>query len=200
MCPGGEVINSSTEEGYFAVNGMSYYARNGQNSNSAVVVSVGTDDIPGGALAGVEFQRLWEKRCFELSQGPGVPAQRVEDFFAGRAGKGFGAVKPSIKPFAHASDLNGCLPEFVALGLKKGIQDFARMIRGFDAPDAVLTAVETRTSSPVTIPRGENLAAIGIKGLYPAGEGGGHAGGIVSAAVDGLKIAQAIIEEYKPCY
>lgn len=200
MCPGGEVINSSTENGHFAVNGMSYYARNMQNSNSAVVVTVGTDDLKDDPLSGVEFQRQWEKRCFEISDGRGLPAQRLEDFYKNETGKGFGIVKPSIKPYARPSDLNICLPVFVADGIKKGVLDFARMIRGFDMPDAVLTGVEMRTSSPLTIPRGEDLTARGVEGLYPAGEGGGHAGGIVSAAVDGLKVAQAIIEKYKPCY
>ena len=200
MCPGGEVVNSSTENGHFAVNGMSYYARDMQNSNSAVVVTVGTDDLNSDPLSGVEFQRQWEKSCFELSDGKGLPAQRLEDFYKKAKGKGFDTVLPSVKPYACSSDLNACLPEFVAEGIKKGLRDFARMIRGFDMPDAVLTGVETRTSSPVTIPRDENLTAAGIEGLYPTGEGGGHAGGIVSAAVDGLKVAEAIIEKYKPCY
>lgn len=198
MCPGGEVINASTEDKMTTVNGMSYYSRAQQNSNSAIVVTIGTDDLAEGALSGVDFQRKWERLCFDISHGAGAPAQRAEDFIAGRVSKSFGAVLPSVKPYAEAANLNACLPEFVAQGIKKGLQDFSRRIKGFDMPDAVLTGVETRTSSPVTILRDESYEALGFAGIYPCGEGAGHAGGIVSAAVDGIKIAQAIIQRYKP--
>jgi len=200
MCPGGLVINASSEEGHTAVNGMSYYKRDLENSNSAIVVTVGTDDIPGDELAGVEFQRRWEKACHAAAGGYGAPCQRTEDFLKGRKTKSFGIVQPTIKPCAAAADINECLPGFVLQGLKSGIEDFSRKLKGFNMPDAVLTGAETRTSAPVTIPRGDSLEAVGVKGLYPAGEGGGHAGGIVSAAVDGLKVAEAIIGKYKPHY
>ena len=199
MCPGGEVVNSSTEEGATAVNGMSFYSRAAQNSNSAVVVSVGTDDLTADALAGVEFQRHWERLCFGLGGGRGIPAQRLEDFLDGQAqSNSFGMVRPSVRPYATPADLNACLPEYVSAGIKAGLKEFGRQVRGFDMGDAVLTGVETRTSSPVTFPRTATYEAEGFPGVYPAGEGAGHAGGIVSAAVDGLKIAQAIIEKYKP--
>jgi uncharacterized FAD-dependent dehydrogenase len=200
MCPGGVVINASTEAGRTAVNGMSFFTRAGQNSNSAIVVTVGTDDLGPDALAGVAFQRQWEGACYALAGGAAAPVQRVEDFIKGIASGGFGPVLPSIQPYAKAADLNACLPDFVAAGIKAGIADFSRRLRGFDLPEAMLTGVETRTSSPVSIPRDENYEAIGCAGLYPCGEGAGHAGGIVSAAVDGLKVAQAVIEAFKPDY
>lgn len=200
MCPGGEVVNASTEQGMTAVNGMSYYERKGQNSNSAVVVTIGTADMEEHPLAGVQYQRQWEKACFSLSPGGAAPAQKLIDFMQNRQSTGFGAVQPSIKPCAIPADLNACLPGYVTEGIKKGIADFARQIRGFDMPDAVLTGVETRTSAPLSMPRDDAYQALGHAGIYPCGEGSGHAGGIVSAAVDGLKTAQSIIETYKPCY
>lgn len=194
MCPGGEVICSATEQGAVAVNGMSYYARDAQNSNSAVVVSVGTADFEPGALGGVEFQRRLERAVF--TQGFGAPAQSVGDFLAGRASKSFGEVKPTYMPYTYFKDISECLPPAVSRALKEGIAGFGKQMKGFDMPEAVLTGVETRTSSPLRILRGADLQAQGISGLYPAGEGAGYAGGIVSAAVDGIKCAEALMREY----
>lgn len=195
MCPGGEVICSATEEGGVAVNGMSYFSRGAENSNSAVVVSVGPEDFGHETLAGVEFQRRLERAAY--AEGYGTPVQTFADFIAGNASQRFGSVTPSYRPYTHFMDLNECLPGYVAAALKEGITRFGRQIKGFDMPDAVLTGVETRTSSPVRILRGANLQAQGIAGLYPAGEGAGYAGGIVSAAVDGMRCAEALMSAYR---
>ncbi len=196
MCPGGEVICSATEPDGVAVNGMSYYARDAVNSNSAVVVSVSPADFESGPLGGVLFQQRLERAAFALAKGEGAPAQTLRDFLDGRPSRRFGGVMPSYRPAAVPADLNVCLPRFIADGLKAGIKDFDRKLKGFAMPDAVLTGVETRTSSPVRLPRSADFAAEGIGGLFPAGEGAGYAGGIVSAAVDGIKCAQAILSQY----
>ncbi len=196
MCPGGEVICSSTETDGVAVNGMSYYARNMENSNSAVVVGVSTADFGSGPLGGVGFQQRLERAAFSLSGGQGAPAQTLRDFFNGSASKQFGSVQPSYRPHAVPADLHGCLPPVITNALKEGLADFDRKLSGFAMPDAVLTGVETRTSSPVRLLRGSDCQAQGVCGLFPAGEGAGYAGGIVSAAVDGIKCAQAMISLY----
>lgn len=195
MCPGGEVICSSTEEGGMALNGMSYYARSGENSNSAVVVTVRPEDFPGGALGGVEFQRSIESAAF--FSGYAAPVQTFGDFINGVESKKFGEIKPTFYPNTVFFDLNCCLPSFVSEALKTGIRDFGRKIKGFDRPEVLITGVETRTSAPVRILRSEDYQAQGISGLYPAGEGSGYAGGIVSSAVDGIKCAYALMKEYK---
>lgn len=196
MCPGGEVVCSSTEPGGVAVNGMSYYARQGENSNSAVVVSVGTSDFESGALGGVAFQRHFERAAYNLTGGYGAPVQIVGDFLSGSATQHFGSVKPTYQPYTRSSNLQACLPPYVADALKMGLADFGKKLKGFDMPDAVLTGVETRTSSPVRLIRSTNLQSEGIYGLYPAGEGAGYAGGIVSAAVDGIKCAKALMQTF----
>ena len=198
MCPGGEVINSSCEDGCVSVNGMSGYRRDAQNSNSAVVVTVSEQDMPGGILAGIELQRHWEKICYRAAEGYGAPAQRLEDFFTGKISSDF-PIAPSIRPYAKKTDLNDCLPAFLTQALKQGLHEFGRMFRGFDCPDAVLTAIESKTSACVRILRDENFQSSRL-GILPAGEGAGYAGGIVSAAVDGLKIAESIITRYRPDY
>ncbi|MEZ4358259.1 MAG: FAD-dependent monooxygenase [Eubacteriales bacterium] len=200
MCPGGEVINSSCEEMAVSVNGMSHFARDMENSNSAVVVTVNEEDMDKSPLSGIELTRKWEKVCFDMAKGYGAPASRLEDFLIGRAGKHFGAIKPSIKPYAKLSNVSECLPDFITHSLCQGIKAFGKSFRGFDDGDAVLTAIESKTSSPVRILRGEDYQSVSLKGFFPAGEGAGYAGGIVSAAVDGLKIAEYIIRNYKPCY
>ncbi len=194
MCPGGEVICSATERGALAVNGMSYYARDAENSNSAIVVSVGPHDFAAGPLGGVEFQRIFERAAY--SQTFAAPVQTVGDFLHGRVSTGFGDVTPSYRPGTYFKDLGDCLPEAVSGALKAGITQFGRKMKGFDTPGAVLTGVETRTSAPVRILRGSGLQAEGIKGLFPAGEGAGYAGGIVSAAVDGIKCAEQLMSIY----
>ena len=194
MCPGGEVICSATEPGGLAVNGMSAYARGGKNSNSAVVVGVSTDDFMPGPLGGVAFARRWERAAYR--NGFAAPVQTLEDFFAGRVGGSFGEVRPTYRPRTEPANLRECLPDFVAEGIAAGLRDFGEKLKGFDRPDAVLTGVETRTSSPVRMLRGQDFQAEGIAGLYPAGEGAGYAGGIVSAAVDGMRCAEALMRRF----
>ena len=196
VCPGGEVINSSTEPDGVAVNGMSWFARDGENSNSAVVVAVSPADFEPGILGGVEFQRRWERESYRLAGG-GVPAQTLGGFFDGKATAAFGEVHPSFMPYVTGADLHECLPDYVSAGIEAGLRDFGRKLKGFDMPEAVLTGVETRTSAPVRITRDAGLQALGAAGLFPAGEGAGYAGGIVSAAVDGIKCAEALMRQFK---
>ncbi len=199
MCPGGEVICSATEPDGVAVNGMSYYARDGENSNSAVVVAVSPADFEPGALGGVAFQRRMERAAYALAGGGfAAPAQTLGDFFAGRATRAFGGVTPTYRPRVTGADLHECLPDFVAAAIAEGLRDFGRKLKGFDSPDAVLTGVETRTSAPVRLVRDASFQAEGVAGLFPAGEGAGYAGGIVSAAVDGIKCAEALMREFAP--
>ncbi len=199
MCPGGLVVASASEPNSIVTNGMSYFARDLENSNSALVVSVGPEDFGSEhPLSGVEFQRKWERLAYSIAGGNGTaPVQRLEDFLNGTASSAFGAVKPSYTGGTAFADINLCLPEFVTSCMKDSIYYFDRKLKGFGMGDAILTGVETRTSSPVRIPRSdETFEALGILGLYPAGEGAGYAGGIVSAAVDGIRIAEQIIKTY----
>ena len=198
MCPGGEVVCAATEPGGVAVNGMSYYKRDGENSNSAVVVSVAPNDFDAGVLGGVAFQRRFERAAYTLAGGFGAPVQRVEDFLAGRVSTGFGAVTPTYRPYTVMADLAGCLPSFAADALKFGITRFGQNLAGFNMPDAVLTGVETRTSAPVRILRQADGQSVTVGGVFPAGEGAGYAGGIVSAAVDGMKTAEALMRIFAP--
>ena len=197
MCPGGEVINSSTEPDGIAVNGMSWYARDMENSNSAVVVGVSPSDFESGPLGGIAFAQRLERAAFALTGGGGAPAQTLRDFFDSKATSQFGRVTPSYRPYAVPSDLHACLPPVITDALKAGLSDFDRKLKGFAMPDAVLTGVETRTSAPVRLPRNDDCQAQGFTGLFPAGEGAGYAGGIVSAAVDGIKCAEALMSLYK---
>lgn len=199
MCPGGVVVASASEMDTVVTNGMSEFARDKENANSALVVSVHPGDFGSSyPLAGIEFQRKWEKLAFEVGGSDNsAPIQRLEDFIYGRSSGAIGSVKPSYTGKTRVSDINSCLPDFVTGPMKESISYFDRKLKGFGMPDALLTGVETRTSSPVRIPRGETLEAEGVKGLYPAGEGAGYAGGIVSAAVDGIRVAEQIIRTYK---
>jgi uncharacterized FAD-dependent dehydrogenase len=194
MCPGGQVIAASSEEGGVVTNGMSLHARDGVNANSALLVGVGPRDLGGEhPLAGVDFQRRWERLAFELGgRGYKAPAQTVGNFLVARAGKRLGGVAPSYAPGVVPQDLRGCLPDYVCAAMVEGIQVFDRKLRGFNDPDAVLTGVETRSSSPVRLLRGPDMQSVSLPGLYPAGEGAGYAGGIVSSAVDGLRVAEAV--------
>jgi hypothetical protein len=193
MCPGGTVVAAASELGGVVTNGMSQYSRNERNANSAIVVGITPADYPGDVLAGVDFQRRWEERAFTAGGGTyAAPAQRVGDFLAGRPSTAPGAVIPSYTPGVHWTDLSACLPDYVVTALREALPAFDRKIRGFAMDDAVLTGVETRTSSPIRIKRGEDLQSINTRGLYPAGEGAGYAGGILSAAVDGIKAAEAV--------
>ncbi|MEL7602375.1 MAG: FAD-dependent protein [Bacillota bacterium] len=201
MCPGGHVVAASSQEGEVVVNGMSDRARNGKNANSAIIVQVGPEDFGYGPLDGVRFQRELERAAYLAGASNGVycaPAQRLEDFLAGRESKSFGDVKPTYRPGVTMHRLDTLLPDFVANGIRDGIAGFSRQLHGFDLPDAVMTAVESRTSSPVRILRDERGEAAGAPGLFPVGEGAGYAGGIVSAAVDGMRAAERIAARYKP--
>ncbi len=192
MCPGGEVIASGSEEGGIVTNGMSCHARNGANANSGLLVGVGPEDY-GDAhpLAGVAFQRRWEQAAFALAGGGHrAPAQLVGDMLRRRASTGLGDVRPTYRPGVVLADLRECLPNYVTNAWREALPVFARRIRGFDMPDAVLTGVETRSSSPVRIERDEDHQSTSLRGLYPAGEGAGYAGGIISSAVDGMRAAE----------
>jgi uncharacterized FAD-dependent dehydrogenase len=196
MCPGGTVVAATSEAGRVVTNGMSQYSRNERNANAALVCDITPADYAAygeGPLAGVALQRHWESRAFELGGGDyTAPAQRIEDFRAGRATQALGDVTPSYQPGVHLTDLSTALPDYAIAAIRAAIPIFARQIRGYALPDAVLTGVETRTSSPIRIRRDtEHLQSLNTQGLYPAGEGAGYAGGILSAAVDGIKVAEA---------
>ena len=197
MCPGGTVVAASSEPERVVTNGMSQYSRNERNANSALVVDVRPDDFFDDAqknpLAGIDFQRHWESRAFAVGGGDySAPAQRVGDFLAGRASTHLGEVQPSYTPGVKPANLADCLPDYVVAALREALPAFARQIRGYDLADALMTGVETRTSSPLRIRRGEDFQSVNTVGLYPAGEGAGYAGGIYSAAIDGIKVAQAV--------
>ncbi|WP_421989010.1 NAD(P)/FAD-dependent oxidoreductase [Roseococcus sp.] len=193
MCPGGTVVAAASEEGRLVTNGMSQYSRNERNANAGIVVGITPEDYPGGPLAGIAFQRHWEERAF-LAGGStyAAPAQRVGDFLAGRASTHLGEVAPSYRPGVTPTDLSTCLPDFAVAAIREALPAFDRDIPGFSLGDAVMTGVETRTSSPVRIERGEDCQSLSVAGLFPAGEGAGYAGGILSAAVDGIRVAEAV--------
>lgn len=197
MCPGGEVVPASSEEGCVVTNGMSLYARSSTNANSALLVGVDPADFGSShPLAGVEFQRKWERLAFTLGGGNyNAPAQLVGDFLAGRTSTEIGSVAPSFRKAVTLANLKQCLPPYVIETLKEAIPELDKKLRGFAMPDAVMTGVETRSSSPVRIVRSENYEAE-VGGLYPAGEGAGYAGGIISSAVDGIRAAEAIASKY----
>jgi len=194
MCPGGQVVAATSEPGCVVTNGMSQYSRAERNANAALVVNVAPADFGGSSvLAGVEFQRQWERRAFELGgSNYDAPAQRVGDFLAGRPSEQLGAVPPSYQPAVKPTDLSSALPDFAIAALREAIPAFDRQIRGYALPDALLTGVETRTSSPLRITRDSDYQSLNIRGLYPAGEGAGYAGGILSAAIDGIEVAEAV--------
>jgi len=195
MCPGGTVVAAASEPGRVVTNGMSQYSRNERNANSAIVVSISPEvDYPGHPLAGVAFQRDLEEKAFKLGgENYNAPGQLMGDFVAGKASTDFGAVVPSYKPGITLTDLAQILPEFAVTALREAFPAFDKQIKGYFKEDAVLTGLETRTSSPVRIKRDdESLQSLNTRGLFPAGEGAGYAGGILSAGVDGIKIAEAV--------
>ncbi len=195
MCPGGTVVAATSEPNRVVTNGMSQYSRNERNANAGIVVGINPDeDFPGGPLAGVELQEQLESRAFELGGSDYcAPGQLVGDFIRGKASSEFGEVEPSYKPGVRLGDLAPSLPDYVIEAIREALPAFGKQIRGFDRADAVLTGIETRTSSPVRIKRdNESLQSINTRGLYPAGEGAGYAGGILSAGVDGIKVAEAV--------
>ena len=194
MCPGGRVVAATSEEGRVVTNGMSQYSRAEFNANSGLVVGIDpARDYPDGPLAGIEFQRHWESLAY-VAGGSSywAPGQKVGDFLAGRASTELGSVTPSYKPGVTPTDLSQCLPGFVVEAFREALPVFGRQLAGYDHDDAVMTGVETRTSSPIRITRGKDFQSPGVAGLYPAGEGAGYAGGILSAAIDGIKVAEAV--------
>jgi uncharacterized FAD-dependent dehydrogenase len=193
MCPGGRVVAATSESGRVVTNGMSQYSRSEFNANAGLVVGITPNDCPGGPMAGIEFQRRWESLAFKAGgEDYSAPCQRVGDLLDGRASTHLGDVAPSYKPGVRMTDLAGCLPDYVIAAIREALPAFDRRIPGFAMADAVLTGVETRTSSPLRITRGRNLQSVNTEGLYPAGEGAGYAGGILSAAIDGIKVAEAV--------
>ncbi len=204
MCPGGTVVAATSEAGCVVTNGMSQYSRSERNANSGIVVGITPEDFPGIAgaasnpLDGIEFQRRWERRAYELGgSNYCAPGQLLGDFLAGRPSVDFDTVKPSYTPGVHLTDLSSALPGYAIAAIREALPAFAKQLAGFDLPDALLTGVETRTSSPIRIRRNDSdLQSINIRGLYPAGEGAGYAGGILSAAVDGILVAEAVAINY----
>ena len=193
MCPGGYVVNASSEHGRLAVNGMSYSGRDGRNANSGIVVQVSPEDYPGeGPLSGIEFQRAMEERAFKAAGGR-IPVQCYGDFRDGRKTENFGEIRPEMKGGYAFADLREILPDAVTEAILQAMPQFGQKIRGFDRPDAVMSAVESRTSSPVRILR-DDAGESSLKGLFPAGEGAGYAGGIVSSAIDGIRAAAHVID------
>jgi uncharacterized FAD-dependent dehydrogenase len=193
MCPGGTVVAAASEPNRLVTNGMSQYSRNERNANAGIVVGITPADYPGGPLAGIEFQRQIEANAFVLGgSNYEAPGQLVGDFLQGKTSTEFGSVIPSYKPGVHLTDLAESLPSYAIEAIREAIPVFEKKIKGFSMHDAVLTGVETRTSSPLQIKRGPNFQSINTKGLYPAGEGAGYAGGIMSAGIDGIKVAEAI--------
>lgn len=195
MCPGGSVVAAASEENRLVTNGMSRFARDGENANSALLVGVDPKDFGSDdPLAGVSFQRELEARAFRLGGGSYcAPVQRVEDFLKHRVSKTVGEVEPTYAPGVTPCSLDDCLPDYIADSMRQGILLMNSRLRGFSYPDALLTAVESRSSSPVRILRGDNYESVTVSGLYPCGEGAGYAGGIISAAVDGIKCAEQIL-------
>lgn len=194
MCPGGTVVAATSEPGRVVTNGMSQYSRNERNANAGIVVGITPADYPGHALAGMEFQRQWESRAYELGgSNYDAPGQLVGDFIANRPSTAFGSVLPSYKPGVKLGDLNPSLPDYAIAAIREALPAFDKQIKGFSMADAVLTGIETRTSSPIRIKRNDNdLQSLNTRGLFPAGEGAGYAGGIMSAAIDGIRVAEAV--------
>ncbi len=197
MCPGGTVVAATSEPNCVVTNGMSQYSRNERNANAGIVVGITPADFPGSdPLAGIALQRQLEARAFELGGGTyDAPAQLVGDFIAGKPSTALGSVEPSYKPGVHLTDLASALPDYAITAIREALPAFDQQIKGYAMKDAVLTGVETRTSSPVRITRGDDFQSLNVKGLYPAGEGAGYAGGILSAGVDGIKVAEAVARE-----
>ena len=196
MCPGGIVVAATSEPGRVVTNGMSQYSRNERNANAGMVVGITPADYPGGPLAGIALQRQLESNAFVLGGGDySAPGQLVGDFIAARTSTELGGVEPSYKPGVTLCDLAGSLPDYAIAALREALPAFGRKIRGFDMADAVLTGVETRTSSPLKITRGEDYQSLNVRGLFPAGEGASYAGGILSAGVDGIRVGEAVARD-----
>ncbi|MEO3985562.1 NAD(P)/FAD-dependent oxidoreductase [Plesiomonas shigelloides] len=197
MCPGGTVVAATSEEGRVVTNGMSQYSRAERNANSAIVVGISPEqDYPGDPLAGIRLQRELEANAYKLGgENYDAPAQKIGDFLKGRDPSELGDVQPSFTPGIKLTDLSKALPAFAIDAIREAIPAFDRQIKGFASEDGLLTGVETRTSSPVCIKRGKDYQSINLKGFYPAGEGAGYAGGILSAGIDGIKVAEAVARD-----
>ena len=192
------MVAATSEANQVVTNGMSQYSRNERNANAGIVVGITPTDYPGGALAGIEFQRQLEARAFVLGVSTyQAPGQLVGDFLEGKPSTVWGQVIPSYKPGVHLTDLARSLPDYAIEAMREAIVAFDKKIKGFAMYDAVLTGIETRTSAPLRITRGLNYQSLNTQGLYPAGEGAGYAGGILSAGVDGIKVAQAVALDYE---
>jgi uncharacterized FAD-dependent dehydrogenase len=197
MCPGGTVVAATSEAERVVTNGMSQYSRNERNANSGIVVGITPEvDYPGGPLAGVELQERLESHAYVMGgRNYNAPGQLVGDFIAGKATTALGSVEPSYKPGLQLTDLADALPDFAIEAIREALPAFDKQIKGFAMHDAVLTGIETRTSSPLRITRGDDLQSLNVRGLFPAGEGAGYAGGILSAGVDGIRIAEAVARD-----
>ncbi|MDH1264636.1 NAD(P)/FAD-dependent oxidoreductase [Pseudomonas sp. GD03944] len=197
MCPGGTVVAATSEPNRVVTNGMSQYSRNERNANAGIVVGITPEqDYPGGPLAGVELQERLESHAYILGGSTyEAPGQLVGDFIAGRPSSKWGSVEPSYKPGVKLGDLAPSLPDFAIEAIREALPAFGKQIKGFDLHDAVLTGIETRTSSPLRITRDASLQSLNVKGLFPAGEGAGYAGGILSAGVDGIRVAEAVARD-----
>lgn len=203
MCPGGFVVNSSSEEGGMVVNGMSNYKRDEKNANSALIVTVTPEDFKEffeehGELAGVEFQRKWERLAYKTGEGR-IPLQLYKDLLNNKTSDTIGNIIPNLKGEYKLSNLRDCLPDYVIEAIVEGIEAFNRIIPGYASDDAPLSGVETRTSSPIRMNREEDYQS-NILGIYPCGEGAGYAGGITSAAMDGIKVYEGIVAKYAPAH
>ncbi|MCB1689373.1 MAG: hypothetical protein KDI33_12845, partial [Halioglobus sp.] len=196
MCPGGTVVAATSEEGRVVTNGMSQYSRNERNANSAIVVGISPEeDYPGHVLAGIDLQRSLESLAYRMGgENYNAPAQLVGDFLQGKPSTALGAVEPSYQPGIALTDLSDALPGYAIAAIREALPVFDKQIKGFAMADAVLTGIETRSSSPICIRRGSDFQSINTRGLYPAGEGAGYAGGILSAAIDGIKVAEAVAQ------
>lgn len=197
MCPGGYVVNASSEPRHLAINGMSYQNRGSENANSAIVVTISSDDYGNHPLDGMKFQQYLEEKTYELGNGK-IPIQLLKDFHNSVETTTLGNIKPVFKGNYQYSDLNKLLPSDISMAIKEAFPNFGKKIKGFDRDDTILAGIESRTSSPVRIIRNEKLESTNIKGIYPCGEGAGYAGGITTSAIDGLKVAEAIINKYNP--
>ena len=196
MCPGGYVVNASSEENMLVVNGMSNHNRDSENANSAIIVTVSPEDYGQNPLDGIEFQRKLEKKAYEIGNG-NIPVQLFKDFVQNKQSKKFNSINPIFKGNYTLANLRDIFPTYISEALIEGIQNFGTKIKGFDCDDAILSACESRTSSPIKILRDKNFTS-NIQGIYPCGEGAGYAGGITTSAIDGIKVAESIIKNYKP--
>ena len=196
MCPGGYVVNASSEENKLAINGMSNHNRDSENANSAIIVTISPEDYGNNPLDGITFQRNLEKKAYEIGKG-NIPVQLFKDFVQNTPSKNFNSINPIFKEKYTLTNIRDIFPRYINEALIEGIQNFDKKIKGFASDDAILAAVESRTSSPIKIQRDENFTS-NIKGIYPCGEGAGYSGGITTSAIDGIKVAEAIIKTYKP--